>query len=121
MNFDLSELPPTLSPSDVSRANLVLWVGRVAPVSEIQVFEAAGPGDEETLTHNSAPASGVLIATFSVAQASQFVTVDVTATVQKWLQSPQLNHRFVLSAAPQAPVAVVFFDSKESVSTSRRS
>src|ERR1035437_10832235 len=44
--------------------------------------------------------------------------VDVTATVQKWLQSPQLNQGFILSAAPQAPATVVFFDSKESVSTS---
>ena len=118
LKFDLSEVPPTLSPLDVSKATLVLWVGRVAAAGEIQVSEAAGPWNEGTLTHNSAPASSALIATFSVSQASQFVMVDVTATVQKWLQSPQLNQGFILSAAPQAPATVVFFDSKESVSTS---
>ena len=118
LKFDLSKLPTSLSPSDVSRASLVLWVGRVASAGEVQVSEAAGTWDETTLTNTSAPASGTSITTFSVSQASQFVTVDVTATVQKWLQSPQSNQGFVLSGAPQAPATVVFFDSKESVSTS---
>ncbi len=118
LKFDLSQLPATLSPSDISRVRLVLWVGRVAAAGEIQVSEAAGPWDEGTLTHNSAPASGALIATFPVSQASQFVTVDVTDTVQKWLLSPQLNQGFVISTAPQTPATMVFFDSKESISTS---
>ena len=118
LKFDLSKLPPTLSPSDVLRANLVLWVGRVADAGEVQVSETAGLWDESTMTYPSAPASGAFIATFSVSQASQFVSVDVTAPVLRWLRSPQLNPGFVLSGAPQAPAAVVFFDSKESVSTS---
>ena len=118
LKFDLSNLPPDLSPSDLSRANLVLWVGRLATAGEIQVSEAAWPWDEDTLTHNSAPVSNALITTFPVSQASQFITVDVTATLRKWLQSRELNHGFVLSAASQTPSAEVFFDSKECVSTS---
>jgi hypothetical protein len=118
VKFDLSGFPPRLSPADLSRASLVLWVGRVATAGEVQVSEAAGPWDETSLTYTTAPASGAFIATFPVKQASQFVTVDVTATVQKWLLSPQSNQGFVLSGAPQAPATVVFFDSKESVSTS---
>ncbi len=118
LKFDLSNLPPTLSPLDVSRANLVLWVGRVAGAGQVQLSEAAGPWDETTMTYASAPATGAFIATFSVSETSQFVTVDVTATVQKWLQNPQFNQGFVLSGAPQAPATVIFFDSKESVSTS---
>ena len=118
LKFDLSKLPPIASPLDVSRANLVLWVGRVADAGEVQLSEADAPWDETTMTYTSAPATGAFIATFSVSQASQFVTVDVTATVQKWLQSPQLNQGFVLSGVPQTPATVVFFDSKESVSTS---
>src|SRR3984893_13122296 len=118
VRFDLSGLPPRLVPSDVSRATLVLWVGRVATAGAVQVSEVAGPWDETALTYTLAHASGAFIATFSVPQASQFVTVDVTATVQKWLLSPQLNQGFVLSGAPQAPATVVFFDSKERVSTS---
>jgi hypothetical protein len=97
LNFDLSKLPPIPSSLDVSRANLVLWVGRVAEAGEIQVSEAAEPWHESTLTYASAPASGDFVTTFVVRQAWEFVTVDVTATVQKWLQSPRLNHGFVLS------------------------
>jgi hypothetical protein len=118
VRFDLSGISPHLSPSELSRASLVLWVGRVAVAGEVQVSEAAGPWDEATLTYTLAPASGASIATFLVSQASQFVTVDVTTTVQRWLQSPQSNQGFVLSGAPQWPTTVVFFDSKESVSTS---
>src|SRR5712692_1660624 len=119
VKFDLSGLPPHPSPSDLSRASLVLWVGRVAVAGEVQVSEAAGPWDEATLTYSLAPPpSGAFIATFPVSQASRFVTVDVTVTVQRWLQSPQSNQGFVLSAALHAPATVVFFDSKESVSTS---
>ena len=120
VKFNLSGFPPGASPSDVSRASLVLWVGRLATGGEVQVSEAAGPWDETTLTYTTAPASGAFIATFSVPQAAQFVTVDVTATVQKWLLSPQSNQGFVLSGAPQASATVVFFDSKESVSTSHQ-
>ncbi len=120
VKFNLSGFPPGASPSDVSRASLVLWVGRLATGGEVQVSEAGGQWDEATLTYTTAPASGAFIATFSVPQAAQFVTVDVTATVQKWLLSPQSNQGFVLSGAPLAPATVVFFDSKESVSTSHQ-
>jgi hypothetical protein len=84
----------------------------VATAGEIQVSEVVGSWDETTTTYNSAPGSGASVTTFLVSQASQFVTVDVTTTVQKWLQSPQLNQGFVLSSAPQTPAVVVFFDSK---------
>src|ERR1700730_1467702 len=50
VKFDLSELPPRLSPSDVSKATLVLWVGRVGTAGEVQVSEAAGPWDEDAST-----------------------------------------------------------------------
>jgi len=120
VKFDLSGFPPGVSPSDLSKASLVLWVGRVATGGDVQVSEAGGPWDEATLTYTTAPASGAFIALFSVPQAAQFVTVDVTATVQKWLLSPQSNQGFVLSGAPQAPATIVFFDSKESVSTSHQ-
>ncbi len=120
VKFDLSGLAPGLSPSDLSRASLVLWVGRVATGGEVQVSEAGGPWDEATLTYTTAPASGAFIATFLTPKAAQFVIVDVTGTVQKWLLSPQSNQGFVLSATPQTPATVVFFDSKESVSTSHQ-
>jgi hypothetical protein len=114
LKFDLGGVPPNISPSDVSRASLILWVNRVTVAGQIQVLEAAGPWDEATVTYNSAPPSGSLIATFSASQAFQFVTVDVTSTVQKWLQSPQSNQGFVLFG----PTTEVYFDSKENVSTS---
>ena len=120
VRFDLSGIAPGLNPSDLSRASLVLWVGRVATGGDVQVSEAAGPWDEATLTYTTAPASGAFVATFSTPKAAQFVMVDVTGTVQKWLLSPQSNQGFVLSAAPQTPATVVFFDSKESVSTSHQ-
>src|ERR1700675_4212340 len=87
VKFDLSGMPPHLSPSDLTRASLVLWVGRIAVAGEVQVSEAVGPWDETTLTYTIAPPpSGAFIATFPVSQASRYVTVDVTVTVQRWLQ-----------------------------------
>ena len=118
VKFDLSVVPTGSAPSSVSSATLILWVGRVANAGEIQISEVAGPWKEATVTYATAPASGTSVTTFPVSLGWEFVTVDVTAAVQEWLQSPQSNQGFVLSAAPQAPATVVFFDSKESVSTS---
>ena len=50
LKFDLGGVPPDISPSDVSRASLILWVNRVSKAGQIQVLEAAGPWDETTLT-----------------------------------------------------------------------
>lgn len=118
VKFDLSGVATGSTPSSVSLATLVLWVGRVANAGEVQISEVAGPWNEATVTYATAPASGASVTTFPVSLAWQFGTVDVTAAVQGWLQSPQSDQGFVLSAAPQAPGTVVFFDSKESVSTS---
>ncbi len=118
VKFDLSVVPAGSASSSVSSATLILWVGRVANAGEIQISQVAAPWNEATVTYATAPASGALVTTFPVSLGWEFVTVDVTAAVQEWLQSPQSDQGFALSAAPQAPTTVVFFDSKESVSTS---
>jgi hypothetical protein len=115
VKFDLSALPAGLGCAGVSKASLILWAGRVPAAGQVQLSEVSAAWDESTLTYALASAAGSVITTIPVSQASEFVVVDATASVQKWLQNRQSNQGFVLSTTGAASV---FFDSKESVTTS---
>ncbi len=115
LKFDLSSLPATLS-TDVAKVNLLLWVGRTGSGGALQVSEVAGGWDEAGLTWNSQPTTGGQVGTAQASVASQFIFIDVTSSVQKWLKTPAANNGFVLDGISQT--ASIYLDSKESVTTS---
>ncbi|HTA43413.1 MAG TPA: DNRLRE domain-containing protein, partial [Bryobacteraceae bacterium] len=119
IRFDLSSLPSGIA-SSISKVNLQLWVNRigVAGSGTIQVAEPAGTWNEGSITSANAPAAGTVVAaSVPVGSGSDFIYVDVTSSIQRWLATPSANHGFVLTGLSGT---VVYLDSKESVTTSHQ-
>ena len=117
VKFDTSSLAG-IDPSNVMRARLVLWTNGVGVAGSIDIAEVGSQWEEVAVTQETTPSSVASVATVATSRASSFMTVDVTARLQKWMATPGSNHGLALSAATAAPLTVVFFDTKESVSTS---
>lgn len=116
--FDLSQLPAGITASQVSKATLTLWVYRVTTTGTFDVAQVTGAWDENSLTWNAEPATSAPLAIpVAIATANSFVRVDVTSIVQNWLNG-SANQGIRLTANAATPSASVFFDSKESTSTS---
>jgi N-acetylneuraminic acid mutarotase len=126
IRFDLSVLPSGLHASNIGKATLRLFRSNVSEggtlVSEEGTFDVrlvTGMWNEKTLTYNSAPPAGLLIAGSIALDESvgrDFVLVDITSAVQAWL-SGTANNGIVLMASPGSLISVNF-DSKENSATS---
>lgn len=114
VQFDLTQLPSGLTGNQVLKATLALYADHVSVPGSVTVLLASSGWVESTVTGNTAPAPGAAVGTFPVASANTFVTIDVTAAVQNWLNGAE-NDGFLLEASPGT---VVQFDSKENPSTS---
>lgn len=115
LRFDLSNVPAAALSSPNTKVNLVLWVGRIGIAGTLDVAQAAAAWTEASLTASNQPGAGADIGPLSVSTADQFVYLDVTSVVQGWLSTPATNFGLVISGTGSA---VVFLDSKESVTTS---
>lgn len=113
LQFDLSTLPSGVTPSQISRATLTLFVNRVNTSGPISIAPANTSWSEGAVTYSSLPSSGAAFATFTPLQAGQYITVDITALVQGWISSPSSNNGLVLSSSS----ADVLLDSKENDQT----
>ncbi len=115
VRFDLTSLPVTLTAATVSSATLILWVNRVSAAGLMQVSEVAGAWTEAAITSNAQPLLGNAVGALRASTGSQFIWIDVTSSVKKWLTTPAGNQGFALAGVG---ATVVFLDSKESVTTS---
>jgi Collagen triple helix repeat (20 copies) len=117
LQFDLTRLPPGTTGSSVSSAILRVFVTRVVTAGAMDVYAANGPWSEATVTGTGgAPTPGNLVAnSVGVSVANSYIEIPVTAQVQAWINGA-VNYGFLLQANPAA--TAVFFDSKESTSTS---
>jgi hypothetical protein len=115
VKFNLSTLPAGTGTAAGTKVNLVLWVNRIGTAGSIQVSEATGAWTESTVTFSSQPSTGTAVGPVTAGTGSQFVSIDVTNSFQKWIGAPALNQGFVLSGIGSTDV---FLDSKESVTTS---
>ncbi len=106
--------------NEVSRANLVLWVNRIGTPGSISIYESTGTWEETGITGSNAPGvSGQPLATISISTASVYVPVDLTGIVKRWIQNGATTGRtLVIVPAEATPDTNIFFDSKESVTTS---
>lgn len=117
LGFGLSELP---AGSVVGRATLRVWARAVADPGLIDVYAVSGVWDEATLSWAGAPPRGALplaSAAVSSLEVNHYVMVDVTSTVQGWMNNPATNQGFVLASSSVDPVRVDL-DSKENQQTS---
>jgi hypothetical protein len=119
VRFDLSALPGSTTASDISNANLRLFVNRLGVPGAVDLVEILGPWVEMGLTYNTTPTLGVTpVATIPVTQNLAFVTVDITGLVKTWVTTPSSNYGVAVQASGTASTTVVYLDSKESVGTS---
>ncbi len=114
MQFDLGVLPVGTTAGDITRATLRIYCNRADTPGAVQVEPVAGAWSESTLTYATLPALGPALQTAQVAGAGQFVTFDVTGTVQGWIAAPGTNFGLALAAVGAAQVQ---FDSKENDQT----
>jgi len=116
LQFDLNALPAGTTSAQVSRATLTVFVNRVNTAGVVTVSPVTAAWQEEGatgVTFATAPAIGSSIKTFSVTTAGQFISVDVTAQVQAWLNTPANNYGLALASS----AADTLFDSKENDET----
>ena len=119
LRFDLTTLPAGTLGADVVRAQLWLWVSRVARGGMLDVHSVGGAWSEELLTGANAPGPGrdeVIGIPVAPQDRYGFLMVDVTAVVREWLDGALENHGLTLSA--NAAGLSVEFDSKENTGTS---
>jgi len=114
LKFDLSVIPRG---AKVDKATLRLYCVFLANAGAIDVYEAGGSWKESTLTYSTAPPLGALLTEKPLpVLLNQFVEIDVTSAVQKWVSGKAANNGFVVARGNK--VAVIKFDSKESTTTS---
>ncbi|HWG36243.1 MAG TPA: DNRLRE domain-containing protein [Terriglobales bacterium] len=115
VQFDLTQLPSGLTGNQVLKATLALYADHVSVPGSVSVLLAGSGWTESTVNGNNAPAPGAVVGSIPVATANTFVTIDVTAAVQNWLNGGAANDGFLLEAVGGT---VVQFDSKENPTTS---
>lgn len=116
LQFDLTKLPAGTTASQISMATLRLFVTRVGAPGSVDIFAAGSAWSEPAVTGLNAPSIGALVAaSVPVNTAGTYLVLDVTNQVKAWVNGSP-NNGFLIVANPSA--TFVFFDSKESSSTS---
>lgn len=113
VRFDLGVLPTGTSAAQVAKATLRLYCNRADTPGAVNLQPVYGGWSEGSVTFSSLPVLGTPTGTVQVNAAGSFVTVDVTAIVQGWMNAPGSNYGLALSSTD----AVVQFDSKENDTT----
>jgi hypothetical protein len=118
LQFNLSAFPANAT---VSKALLRVYVDSVGQAGTLDAYEIDSPWTESQLTANNAPvvgpsATGGNPVSITLASYGQFLLLDVTQLVQKWLADTVANNGLALAVAGNA--GVFSFDSKESILTS---
>ncbi|MBL8178465.1 MAG: DNRLRE domain-containing protein [Bryobacterales bacterium] len=115
LRFDLSPLPPTLSPTQVVKATLVFHVNRIATAGPIRLSTLSGPFQELTATQATAPPAAVPFIQLNPVQGLNLF--DVTALVQQWITSPASAFGIDIASDPSGGASLLI-DSRENTATS---
>jgi hypothetical protein len=115
VQFDLGMLPPGTTPAQIAKATLRVYCNRADVPGVVQAELVGGAWTESSVTYATLPAIGAVLQTAQVLGAGEFVTFDVTSTVQGWVGAPGTNFGLALLGGSGT---VVQFDSKENDETS---
>ncbi len=118
LQFNLAAFP---AGATVSKATLRLYVDSVGQSGRVDAYEIESPWTEWQLTAGNAPSLGPSATdgnpvSITPASNGQFILLDVTTLVQKWLGDAVANNGLALAVSGAA--GVFSFDSKESTFTS---
>ncbi len=113
LQFDLGTLPAGTTAAQVSQATLTVFVNRVNAAGVVTVSPVTAAWDEYGISSAAEPPIGASFGNLSVSVPGQFVSVDVTAQVQAWLNAAAPDTGFALASS----AANALFDSKENDET----
>jgi hypothetical protein len=117
LKFSFVGLPSGLNGSNIASANVVLYADAVAAAGTMDVYAVNGAWSEGTITYNSAPALGNSILSAVPVKKTGYVSLNVTSTVQAWLNGTLANNGIALVPSTGSSI-VASIDSKESILTS---
>ena len=110
--FDLSPLPDGITSAAIAKATLKIWVSRVGREGSLTLHRIETDWDEDSLSGLNSPGIGDVFSTAFIASSDRedFVTLDITYEVQRWVDNPSSYHGIAFM-----PMDVWFeTDSKES-------
>jgi hypothetical protein len=118
LQFDLGQLPGGVTGPQVQKATLTIFIDHVnSPgTMNIDTVSSTTPWTESAVNGNTLIGPQAAVATaVPVTAASTFISVDATAAVQGWVNSPTSNNGFLVLANGSTSFQ---FDSKENTATS---
>lgn len=116
LRFSLADLPAGTTDATIQRATLRLFVNRLTTAGNIQFRGVDDTWSEKTVTYAAMPRwTGTLVGPITVESANGFVSFDVTAALRDAVRRGYA----VFGGGLVSYGAEVFFDSKESTSTSQ--
>jgi hypothetical protein len=119
IQFDTTALPAGITGASVAKASLLIFVNKVGTAGAVDINAANGQWTEATVNGNNTPGIGMNVASaIPVSTAGSYITVDATTLVKAWLDGIINNHGVILTVDPGFASTSVFFDSKESATTS---
>lgn len=115
LKFDLSSLPAGTTGADVVSAKLRVFVRNETGAGTISVSQVTSDWSEDTLVRANEPTLGPVQDNFLANSKLKlhFITIDLTALAQSWVDAPETNFGVAMSAS-NSPGFLVSLDSKES-------
>jgi Bacterial Ig-like domain (group 2)/Collagen triple helix repeat (20 copies) len=117
LQFSFANLPAGLSGSNISGANVVVYVDAVLASGTMDVYAISGSWSANTITYNNAPVLGSKIASAVPVSTTGYLSLNVTATVQAWLNGTLANNGIALVPTSGSPILVAI-DSLDNILTS---
>ena len=107
IQFNLTVFPASLTPAQIQKATLVLWVENGGSPGTISACQVSAAWSADTITGvNAPPCTNTPIYTFSVSapqlRQGSFVEVDITPMVQSWYNG---TPDYGILLAPEPPTA----------------
>lgn len=117
VKFSFANLPPGIGGSNISGANVVLYVDAVLVPGTMDVYAVNGSWSESSITYNTAPPLGSkLLSAVSVSKTG-YLSLNLASTVQAWLNGTLPNNGIALVPSSGSQISASF-DSKENILTS---
>ena len=117
LQFSFAGLPSSLNGSNVSAANLVVYVDAVATAGTMDVYAVSGSWSASTITYTNAPPLGSKILSAVPVSTTGFVSLNITSTVQAWLNGTLPNNGIALVPTSGSSI-LASFDSITNILTS---